>query len=64
CACGYLLTQHTAIPASANKPEENQLVQVDPPQEKWLVVRHTQTAPTDAYGTIEFQGGGFINKAM
>ncbi|KAL1247676.1 hypothetical protein QQF64_023052 [Cirrhinus molitorella] len=67
CACGYLVTQHTAIPAAAvtNKSsDENQLVQVDPPQEKWLVVRHTQTTPTDAYGTIEFQGGGFINKAM
>uniref|UniRef100_A0A8C1AHL0 Transient receptor potential cation channel, subfamily M, member 1b n=1 Tax=Cyprinus carpio carpio TaxID=630221 RepID=A0A8C1AHL0_CYPCA len=67
CACGYLVTQHTAIAAGAvtNKPsEENKLVQVDPPQEKWSVVKHTQTVPTDAYGTIEFQGGGFINKAM
>ncbi|XP_016145822.1 transient receptor potential cation channel subfamily M member 1-like [Sinocyclocheilus grahami] len=67
CACGYLVTQHTAIAAGAitNKPSEgNQLVQVDPPQEKWLVVKHTQTILTDAYGTIEFQGGGFINKAM
>ncbi|KAF4095252.1 hypothetical protein G5714_024330 [Onychostoma macrolepis] len=65
CACGYLVTQHTATAAGANKPsEENQLVQVDPPQEKWLVVKHTQNVPTDAYGTIEFQGGGFINKAM
>ncbi|XP_073798363.1 transient receptor potential cation channel subfamily M member 1b isoform X3 [Danio rerio] len=62
CACGYLVAQHTAV---ANKPsEENQLVQVEPPQEKWSVVRHTQLTPTDAYGIIEFQGGGFINKAM
>ncbi|XP_051975332.1 transient receptor potential cation channel subfamily M member 1-like [Xyrauchen texanus] len=62
CVCGYLMTQHQQV---TNKPsEENKLVQVDPPQEKWLVVRHTQTAPTDAYGTIEFQGGGFVNKAM
>lgn len=67
CACGYLVTQHTAIAAgtATNKlPEENHLVQVDPPQEKWSVVRHTHTTPTDAYGTIEFQGGGFVNKAM
>ncbi|XP_077067187.1 transient receptor potential cation channel subfamily M member 1b isoform X1 [Siphateles boraxobius] len=67
CACGYLVTQHTAIAAGTvtNKPsEENHLVQVDPPQEKWSVVRHTHTNPTDAYGTIEFQGGGFVNKAM
>ncbi|XP_067234980.1 transient receptor potential cation channel subfamily M member 1-like isoform X1 [Chanodichthys erythropterus] len=64
CACGYLLTQHTAIPAVNKLPEENHLVQVDPPQEKWSAVRHTQIVPTDAYGTIEFQGGGFVNKAM
>ncbi|KTF85211.1 hypothetical protein cypCar_00030885 [Cyprinus carpio] len=66
CACGYLVTQHPAIPATTtNKPsEENQLVHVDPPQEKWSVVKHTQIAPTDAYGIIEFQGGGFVNKAM
>uniref|UniRef100_A0A672QDP8 Transient receptor potential cation channel subfamily M member 1-like n=1 Tax=Sinocyclocheilus grahami TaxID=75366 RepID=A0A672QDP8_SINGR len=67
CACGYLVTQHPAIPPGAitNKPsEENQLVHVNPPQEKWFVVKHTQTAPTDAYGIIEFQGGGFVNKAM
>uniref|UniRef100_A0A672QDX0 Transient receptor potential cation channel subfamily M member 1-like n=1 Tax=Sinocyclocheilus grahami TaxID=75366 RepID=A0A672QDX0_SINGR len=51
--------------AITNKPsEENQLVHVNPPQEKWFVVKHTQTAPTDAYGIIEFQGGGFVNKAM
>ncbi|XP_067292872.1 transient receptor potential cation channel subfamily M member 1 [Pseudorasbora parva] len=67
CACGYLVAQHTAtaVGAVTNKPlEENHLVQVEPPQEKWSVVRHTHTAPTDAYGTIEFQGGGFVNKAM
>uniref|UniRef100_A0A8B9L1Z2 Transient receptor potential cation channel, subfamily M, member 1b n=1 Tax=Astyanax mexicanus TaxID=7994 RepID=A0A8B9L1Z2_ASTMX len=67
CACGNLLTQHAAIPSAAvtNKPAvDNLLVQVDPPQEKWTVSKHTQTSPTDAYGTIEFQGGGFINKAM
>uniref|UniRef100_A0A672QDT9 Transient receptor potential cation channel subfamily M member 1-like n=1 Tax=Sinocyclocheilus grahami TaxID=75366 RepID=A0A672QDT9_SINGR len=61
------MTQHPAIPPGAitNKPsEENQLVHVNPPQEKWFVVKHTQTAPTDAYGIIEFQGGGFVNKAM
>ncbi|KAA0724289.1 Transient receptor potential cation channel subfamily M member 1 [Triplophysa tibetana] len=67
CACGYFVNQHTAIPAGSvtNRPsDDSQLVQVDPPQEKWLAVRHTQTTPTDAYGTIEFQGGGFVNKAM
>lgn len=67
CACGNLVTQHAAIPtgSATNKPAvDNLLVQVDLPQEKWSVAKHTQTSPTDAYGTIEFQGGGFINKAM
>ncbi|XP_062317558.1 transient receptor potential cation channel subfamily M member 1-like isoform X2 [Osmerus eperlanus] len=68
CACGQLTTQHVAIPPGAitNKPlgENHQLVQIDAPQERWSVLKHTQTSATDAFGTIEFQGGGFINKAM
>lgn len=32
--------------------------------EKWSVSKHTQTYPTDAYGNLEFQGGGHSNKAM
>ncbi|XP_066523255.1 transient receptor potential cation channel subfamily M member 1-like [Hoplias malabaricus] len=67
CSCGNLISQHGAIPSGAviNKPAvDNLLVQVDPPQEKWTVAKHTQASSTDAYGTIEFQGGGFINKAM
>ncbi|XP_076026516.1 transient receptor potential cation channel subfamily M member 1b [Genypterus blacodes] len=66
CACGQLTAQHPAIPAGSanNSAEENQLVQIDTPQEKWGVVKHTRTYPTDSYGIIEFQGGGFINKAM
>ncbi|KAM4618245.1 transient receptor potential cation channel subfamily M member 1b [Polymixia lowei] len=65
CACGQLVTQHVAIPPGAGgKPEENQLVQIETTQERWSVAKHTRASPTDAYGTIEFQGGGFINKAM
>lgn len=65
CACGQLTTQHVAIPPGANSVEEaNQLVQIDTPKDKWSVIKHTRTYPTDAYGLIEFQGGGFINKAM
>ncbi|XP_029909818.1 transient receptor potential cation channel subfamily M member 1b isoform X2 [Myripristis murdjan] len=65
CACGQLIAQHVAIPPGAlPKPEENQLVQIEIPQEKWSVAKHTKTSPTDAFGVIEFQGGGFINKAM
>ncbi|KAF7702105.1 hypothetical protein HF521_001388 [Silurus meridionalis] len=61
CACGQLVTQHEAI---QNENREDLLVQVNTPQEKWTVLKHTQVSSTDAYGTIEFQGGGFINKAM
>ncbi|XP_033997398.1 transient receptor potential cation channel subfamily M member 1 [Trematomus bernacchii] len=65
CACGQLTTQHVAIPAGANSLEEaNQLVQIEAQKEKWNVVKHTRTYPTDSFGTVEFQGGGFINKAM
>ena len=54
-----------AIPAGANSLEEaNQLVQIDTPKDKWSVIKHTRTYPTDAFGLIEFQGGGFVNKAM
>lgn len=65
CACGQLTTQHVAIPPGANSVEETQqLVQIDTPKDKWNVIKHTRTYPTDAFGLIEFQGGGFINKAM
>ncbi|XP_048112633.1 transient receptor potential cation channel subfamily M member 1-like isoform X1 [Alosa alosa] len=65
CGCGQLIAQHVALPPGAiPKPPDDgtQLVQL--PQEKWTVQKHTLTFPTDAYGCIEFQGGGFINKAM
>uniref|UniRef100_A0A3B4ZAJ9 Transient receptor potential cation channel, subfamily M, member 1b n=4 Tax=Seriola TaxID=8160 RepID=A0A3B4ZAJ9_SERLL len=65
CACGQLTTQHAAIPPGANSVEEtNQLVQIDTPKDKWTVIKYTRTYPTDAFGIIEFQGGGFVNKAM
>ncbi|XP_071752556.1 transient receptor potential cation channel subfamily M member 1b [Centroberyx gerrardi] len=67
CACGQLIAQHVAILPGAitnKQSEENQLVQIETPQERWSVVKHTKTYPTDAFGIIEFQGGGFINKAM
>lgn len=54
-----------AIPPGANSVEEtHQLVQIDTPKDKWSVIKHTRTYPTDSFGIIEFQGGGFINKAM
>ncbi|XP_037835934.1 transient receptor potential cation channel subfamily M member 1-like isoform X2 [Kryptolebias marmoratus] len=64
CSCGQLVTQHTAIPLGA-KGEGAPLVQLEvQPTEKWSALKHTQTSPTDAYGVLEFQGGGHVNKAM
>uniref|UniRef100_A0A8C3HUY2 Transient receptor potential cation channel subfamily M member 3 n=1 Tax=Chrysemys picta bellii TaxID=8478 RepID=A0A8C3HUY2_CHRPI len=65
CCCGQLISQHIPIPPStaANKNGE-ETKQLEPQPEKWSVSKHTQTCPTDAYGNLEFQGGGHSNKAM
>ncbi|XP_021263382.1 transient receptor potential cation channel subfamily M member 1 isoform X4 [Numida meleagris] len=65
CCCGQLINQHIPPPPSttANKNgEETKQVEAQP--EKWSISKHTQTYPTDAYGNLEFQGGGHSNKAM
>ncbi|XP_051918376.1 transient receptor potential cation channel subfamily M member 1-like isoform X2 [Hippocampus zosterae] len=56
CGCGRPVAQHSAVP-EAERPE------VRPP-ERWTALKHTRAAPTDAYGVIEFQEGGHVNKAM
>uniref|UniRef100_A0A4X1UBZ3 Transient receptor potential cation channel subfamily M member 1 n=1 Tax=Sus scrofa TaxID=9823 RepID=A0A4X1UBZ3_PIG len=65
CCCGQLTNQHIpplpSVTASKNG-EENK--QVDTQPEKWSVGKHTQSYPTDSYGILEFQGGGYSNKAM
>ncbi|CAI4230091.1 unnamed protein product [Auanema sp. JU1783] len=33
-------------------------------EEQWSIARHTHTAPTDAFGTIVFQGGAHAHKAQ
>ncbi|MEQ2272869.1 hypothetical protein XENORESO_015750, partial [Xenotaenia resolanae] len=64
CSCGQLVAQHTPIPAGAVEAMA-QLVQLEvQPTERWSALKHTQTFPTDAYGVLEFQGGGHVNKAM
>ncbi|CAB1338835.1 unnamed protein product, partial [Coregonus sp. 'balchen'] len=44
--------------------EAGQIAQVAAPKERWSVLKHTQATPTDAYGIMELQGGGHVNKAM
>uniref|UniRef100_A0A669CJR9 Transient receptor potential cation channel, subfamily M, member 1a n=1 Tax=Oreochromis niloticus TaxID=8128 RepID=A0A669CJR9_ORENI len=64
CSCGQLVAQHTAIPLGA-KEDGAPLVQLEvQPTERWSALKHTQVSPTDAYGVLEFQGGGHVNKAM
>ncbi|XP_053721355.1 transient receptor potential cation channel subfamily M member 1-like isoform X1 [Synchiropus splendidus] len=68
CSCGQVVAQHTPIPGSkvdGAKEDTGLLVQLDvQPAERWTPLKHTQATPTDAYGVIEFQEGGHINKAM
>lgn len=61
CSCGQLVAQHGPVAA---KEEATPLVQLEvQPAERWSPLRHTQTSPTDAYGLLEFQGSGHVNKA-
>ncbi|XP_050352557.1 transient receptor potential cation channel trpm isoform X1 [Nymphalis io] len=52
CWCGLSKTAHGAN------------IQTAGPGDAWVPTRHTQAAPTDAYGTIEFQGGPHPTKAQ
>lgn len=54
CWCGLGKTAHGSA-ASAIPPT---------PGEIWVPAKHTQPAPTDAYGTVEFQGGPHPTKAQ
>lgn len=65
CCCGQLTNQHVPpLPSvmSGKNGEENKEAETQP--EKWSVSKHTQSYPTDAYGALEFQGGGSSNKAV
>ncbi|XP_038625424.1 transient receptor potential cation channel subfamily M member 3 isoform X2 [Tachyglossus aculeatus] len=68
CCCGRLIGQHVGLTPSIsviqNEKNESRLSRNDVQSEKWSVSKHTQLSPTDAFGTIEFQGGGHSNKAM
>ncbi|XP_066895672.1 transient receptor potential cation channel subfamily M member 3 isoform X9 [Kogia breviceps] len=68
CCCGRLIGQHVGLTPSIsvlqNEKNESRLSRNDLQSEKWSISKHTQLSPTDAFGTIEFQGGGHSNKAM
>ncbi|XP_068092449.1 transient receptor potential cation channel subfamily M member 3 isoform X8 [Hyperolius riggenbachi] len=68
CCCGRLIGQHVGLTPNIsiiqNEKNEGRLGRNDVQSEKWSIGKHTQLSPTDAFGTIEFQGGGHSNKAM
>uniref|UniRef100_A0A3B4EHB9 Transient receptor potential cation channel, subfamily M, member 3 n=1 Tax=Pygocentrus nattereri TaxID=42514 RepID=A0A3B4EHB9_PYGNA len=67
CCCGRLIGQHVGLPPSISSNQNDKserLTKNDSLSEKWSISKHTQLSPTDAFGTIEFQGGGHSNKAM
>lgn len=59
CSCGLSLPLHTSSVVDQHKNADN-AEQID----TWSVNRHTSASPTDAYGTIEFQGGPHPTKAQ
>lgn len=65
CCCGQLINQHIPpLPSGAPSSTGEESKQVDAQAGKWSVSKHTQSYPTDSYGILEFQGGGYSNKAM
>ncbi|XP_055479121.1 transient receptor potential cation channel subfamily M member 1 [Psammomys obesus] len=64
CCCGQLINQHIPPLPGAPSPTGEEGKQGDTQSGKWSVSKHTQSYPTDSYGILEFQGGGYSNKAM
>ncbi|XP_065218711.1 transient receptor potential cation channel trpm isoform X4 [Planococcus citri] len=60
CCCGLTLPLHSGTVVEQHKNADSSQEQ----QENWSVSRHTVASPTDAYGTIEFQGGPHPTKAQ
>ncbi|XP_058146638.1 transient receptor potential cation channel subfamily M member 1 [Dasypus novemcinctus] len=65
CGCGQLANQHVPPPPPPTPGRDaGDSKQVETQPEKWCISKHTQSSPTDSYGTLEFQGGAHANKAM
>ncbi|BES91248.1 Transient receptor potential cation channel [Nesidiocoris tenuis] len=63
CCCGLSRTFHCGA-GSATVPSQAHSSTEKPPPDVWIPARHTIPSPTDAYGTIEFQGGPHPSKAQ
>ncbi|KAE9546167.1 hypothetical protein FO519_010621, partial [Halicephalobus sp. NKZ332] len=58
CGCGRWRNQHNAVALQVYNDHFQRKK-----DHKWTIARHTCTMPTDAFGTIEFQGGPHPHKA-
>ncbi|KAM7344557.1 transient receptor potential cation channel, subfamily M isoform 8-T8 [Cochliomyia hominivorax] len=54
CCCGQARQTHQTIAG----------IESGSPGDLWMPTKHTRAQPTDAYGTIEFQGGAHPTKAQ
>ncbi|XP_070158634.1 transient receptor potential cation channel trpm isoform X2 [Polyergus mexicanus] len=62
CCCGNSYTHHCGIGADVQSYSLNNSKEKN--SEQWSVGKNTCAFPTDAYGTIEFQGGPHPTKAQ
>ncbi|XP_018316097.1 transient receptor potential cation channel trpm isoform X1 [Mycetomoellerius zeteki] len=62
CCCGYSYTHHCGTGADVQSYSLSENREKD--YEHWSPVKNTRPFPTDAYGTIEFQGGPHPTKAQ
>ncbi|KAK6494322.1 transient receptor potential cation channel subfamily M member 6-like isoform X2 [Huso huso] len=59
CCCGQLIGDHSGFVFSSPVSMSAQANE----EEEWSIEKHTQTSPTDAFGTIDFQDGAHSYRA-
>ncbi|XP_076544339.1 transient receptor potential cation channel, subfamily M isoform X9 [Osmia lignaria lignaria] len=62
CCCGYSYTHHCRAGIDVQSHTASNTKEKD--REQWSPAKNTRPFPTDAYGTIEFQGGPHPTKAQ
>ncbi|XP_076761731.1 transient receptor potential cation channel, subfamily M isoform X3 [Xylocopa sonorina] len=62
CCCGYSYTHHCRAGIDVQSHNASNTKEKD--REQWSPAKNTRPFPTDAYGTIEFQGGPHPTKAQ
>ncbi|XP_012140924.2 transient receptor potential cation channel, subfamily M isoform X5 [Megachile rotundata] len=62
CCCGYSYTHHCRAGVDVQSYTASNTKEKD--REQWSPAKNTRPFPTDAYGTIEFQGGPHPTKAQ